>query len=125
MKLLADENVPLGTGAALRRSGEDVLALAEGSPGAADEDVLLLARTQRRVINTFDRDCGHLVFGRRLAPPAGALYLRFVPASAEELAARVMELRATGLELEGSFTTVSGSGIRQRPISRHAAKSDP
>ena len=118
MKLLADENVPLRTVLALRRSGEDVLAVAEVSPGAGDEDVLRLGRTQGRVIVTFDRDYGELVFRQRLMPPAGVLYLRFVPASPEELAARVIELNASGVQLEGWFTTVSGNGIRQRPIHR-------
>ena len=70
MKLLADENVPLRTVMALRRSGEDVLAVAEVSPGAGDEDVLRLGRTQGRVIVTFDRDYGELVFRQRLMPPA-------------------------------------------------------
>ena len=118
MKLLADENVPLGTVTALRRSGEDVLAVAEVSPGAADEDVLRLGSTQGRVIVTFDRDYGELVFRRHLAPPAGVLYLRFVPDSAGELATQVMELKASGVQLEGWFTTVSENGIRQRPIHR-------
>ena len=118
MKLLADENVPLGTVVALRHSGEDVLAVAEISPGAVDEDVLQLGRTQGRVIVTFDRDYGELVFRRQLAPPAGVLYLRFVPDSAEELAAQIMELKASRVQLEGWFTTVSRNGIRQRPIHR-------
>ena len=118
MKLLADENVPLKTVGALRRSGEDVVAVAEVSPGAADEDVLELARRQGRVIVTFDRDYGHLVFGRHLAPPAGVLYLRSLPESAEELATYVMELKANGVQFEGRFTTVSRSGIRQRPMHR-------
>ena len=118
MKLLTDENVPLGTVTALRRSGEDILAVAEVLPGAADEDVLRLGRTQGRVIVTFDRDYGELVFRRHLRPPAGVLYLRFVPDSAEELAAQVMALKTSGVKLEGWFTTVSGNGIRQRPLHR-------
>ena len=118
MKWLADENVPLGTVTALRRSGEDIVAVAESSPGAADEDVLRLARRQGRVVVTFDRDYGDLVFGRLHAPPAGVLYPRFVPESAEDLAAHVMELKASGVQLEGWFTTVSGTRIRQRPMHR-------
>lgn len=128
MKLLADENVPLGTVTALRRSGEDILAVAEVSPGAADEDVLRLGRKQGRVIVTFDRDYGDLVFRRHLEPPTGILYLRFVPDSADGLAAQVMELKTSGVQLEGWFTTVSANGIRQRPIHRlggSATRSDP
>lgn len=128
MKLLADENVPLGTVTVLRRSGADVLAVAEVAPGATDEDVLRLGRTQGRVIVTFDRDYGDLLFRRNLMPPTGVLYLRFVPDSAEQLAAQVMELMASGVRLDGWFTTVSGNGIRQRPIhrvDRVATRSDP
>ncbi len=118
MRLLADENVPLKTVTALRRLGEDVLAVAESSPGAADEHVLQLARAQSRVIVTFGRDYGYLLFGRGLAPPTGILYLRLLPESAEALAAQVVGLTTSGVQLEGWFTTMSESGIRQRPIHR-------
>ena len=84
----------------------------------ADVEVLRLASAQGRVIVTFDRDYGDLVFGRRLPPPAGVLYLRFVPESPKELAAYVIELKASGVRLEGRFTTASRKGIRQRPA-RH------
>lgn len=116
MKLLANENIPLKTVEALRSAGEDVLSVTESSPGIADAEVLRLASAQGRVIITFDRDYGDLVFGRGLPPPAGVLYLRFVPKSPRELAAYVIDLKASGVQLEGRFTSASRKGIRQRPM---------
>ena len=101
---------------ALRSAGEDVLSITESSPGMADDEVLRLASVQGRVIVTFDRDYGDLVFRRGLPPPAGVLYLRFAPKSPRELAAYVIELKASGVQLEGRFTSASRKGIRQRPM---------
>lgn len=61
MKLPANENVPLASVHALRDMGHDVFSLPETSPGIPDEAALALAREQRRLIVTFDRDYGTLI----------------------------------------------------------------
>lgn len=53
MKLLANENIPLASVAALRTAGHDVLSLSLDSPGIKDEAVLALAREQDRIHVTF------------------------------------------------------------------------
>ena len=118
MKLLANENIPLKAVWALRSAGEDVLSVTESSPGIADDEVLRLARVQGRVIVTFDRDYGDLVFRRRVPPPAGVLFLRLTPKSPRELATYLIELKGSGVQLEGRFTTASRKGIRRRPMRR-------
>ena len=55
-KLLANENIPLGSVQALRKNGYDVISISERSLGISDENVLQLASTENRVIVTFDRD---------------------------------------------------------------------
>ena len=60
--LLADENVPAKTIDALRDRGIDILSVRERAPGLSDERVLALAVAERRVIVSFDRDYGELVF---------------------------------------------------------------
>ena len=62
MRLLANENIPLATVEALREAGEDVVSVTEDSPGATDEAVIRWARQEERVVVTFDRDYGELVF---------------------------------------------------------------
>jgi len=81
MRVLANENIPLASVVSLRQAGHDVLSVTEFSPGISDKEVLRLAHSQARVILTFDRDYGELVFRHRLPVPAGAMYLRFSPAS--------------------------------------------
>ncbi len=113
MKLLANENIPLPSVRALRRGGHDVESISERSPGISDEEVVRIARAEARLIVTFDRDYGELVFRRGLPAPAGILYLRFFPSVPEEVAAYVLRLIEDGIALEGRFTTADRAGIRQ------------
>ncbi|MCY4551898.1 MAG: DUF5615 family PIN-like protein [Defluviicoccus sp.] len=73
MKLLANENIPLDSVRSLRSGGHDVVSISEQSPGISDEDVIRIARAENRIIVTFDRDYGELVFRRGWPPPAGIL----------------------------------------------------
>lgn len=84
--LVADENVPAKAISALRGRGIDVLSIREVSPGATDEAVLALAASQSRILASFDRDFGELIFKHRKPPPRSIIHLRFQPASAEEVA---------------------------------------
>lgn len=116
MKFLANENSPLASVRALRNIGLDVVSVEEESPGISDEEVLRRARDENRIIVTFDRDYGELVFHRRLSAPAGVSYLRFHPKSPLEAAEYVAGLTAGGMELEGRFTTADRDRVRQRII---------
>jgi hypothetical protein len=62
MRFVADESCDHRVVTALRDAGHNVLAVAETSRGAPDRDVMLLARRERRVLITEDRDFGQLVF---------------------------------------------------------------
>ncbi len=84
MKLLVNENVPLASVGHLREAGHDVLSITELSPGIPDTEVMQIAHNEQRIILTFDRDYGELVFRRRLPLPAGVIYLRFVPQTPSE-----------------------------------------
>lgn len=63
-----------------------------------------------------NRDYGELVFRRKLPTPGGVLYLRFYPANPREPAAYITQLIASGIKLEGRFTTADRSQVRQRPL---------
>jgi predicted nuclease of predicted toxin-antitoxin system len=54
MRWLADENIPRSAIAFLRSRGEDTAAIAELSPGIPDEMVIQVARTQDRILVSFD-----------------------------------------------------------------------
>ena len=118
MKLLANENIPLLSVRGLRDLGHDIVSVAEQSPGISDEEVLRLSRAHNRVIVTFDRDYGELVFGRRLLTPAGILYLRFVPRNPLEVTEYVSRLLNQAIDLEQRITTADRGGIRQKMFGR-------
>lgn len=59
---LANENAPREAVLAARAAGFDVTWMVELQPGAGDEIVLALAQQEQRVLITFDKDFGELVF---------------------------------------------------------------
>ena len=116
LRLLANENIPLASVRELLKAGHDVVSVAELAPGIPDEEVLRIARQENRIIVTFDRDYGELIFRRRLRAPAGILYLRFLPTGPGEVAAYLSGLIGDGIGLEGRFTTADRSRVRQRRL---------
>jgi predicted nuclease of predicted toxin-antitoxin system len=117
MRWLADENIPRSATAMLRERGEDVRAIGEAHAGMTDRDVLNLAVAEARILLTFDRDHGDLIFNDLAEPPPGVVYLRILPASAEQVGdvlAQIMD--ASGEGLSGFLTVVTKDGIRQRRL---------
>lgn len=84
ISVLADENVPRATIALLREAGMDVRSASEELPGAVDGAILDLARSEGRLLLTFDRDFGELIYRRQHEPPPAVVYLRFLPTTPEE-----------------------------------------
>jgi predicted nuclease of predicted toxin-antitoxin system len=62
MRFLADENFPRTAFDALAASGIDILRLSPDQHGSKDTEVLEAARADRRILLTFDKDFGELVF---------------------------------------------------------------
>ncbi|MCH9647868.1 MAG: DUF5615 family PIN-like protein [Deltaproteobacteria bacterium] len=117
MRFLLDENIPLRSLKTLRLHGHDVLAAADESPGASDETVVMAAVAEERVIVTFDRDFGTLLFRESGPRPVGVVYFRLVPRTPQEPAEILLEVLAENLvKLEGNFTVVTRNRIRQRPL---------
>jgi predicted nuclease of predicted toxin-antitoxin system len=106
MLWLGDENIPRPAVAFLRQRGEDVLSIVEHWRGIPDEAVIQLAWEQSRILLSFDRDHGDLIFNRAVSAPRAVVFLRVFPPDPE----RLQPL------LDGQFTVVSDSGIRQRPL---------
>ena len=72
---------------------------------------------EERVILTFDRDYGELIYRWRLRSPRGVIYLRFRPHTPEEPASILLNLLQTeGLQFQEPFRVVEGDRIRQRPL---------
>lgn len=118
-QILANENFPLVSVSVLRHAGHDVLSITETSPGASDASVLESAFSEQRILITFDRDYGELVYLRRLPCPSAIILLRFDPATPEEAGAMVSELlTADAQEIIGYFVVLGRDYIRKRPLPR-------
>ena len=118
MRFLANENFPLRSVHVLRADQHDVLTILEGLAGAADDEVLARAVREDRIILTFDRDYGELVFRRGLPTPPGVVYFRFNPATPDEPARLLRQVLADQIELIGQFTVLDLRRVRQRPMPR-------
>ncbi|MBC8548815.1 MAG: DUF5615 family PIN-like protein, partial [Candidatus Brocadiales bacterium] len=68
MKFLADECCDTGLVSSLRNDGHDVVYILEKKPGISDDEVLLDAYNEGRILLTEDKDFGELVY--RLRKPS-------------------------------------------------------
>jgi predicted nuclease of predicted toxin-antitoxin system len=118
MRFLADENVEPIVVEWLRATGHDVLHMLESDPGASDAVVLERARDDQRVLVTYDRDFGELVF-RTGAVTAGVLLLRLSPPMpAERLALLQARWTLFADRLDGNFVVVADRKVRVRRLYR-------
>jgi predicted nuclease of predicted toxin-antitoxin system len=117
VRLLANENIPYAAIRYLREQGHEVAAVVDDMAGAPDELVLSRANEEGRILITFDRDYGELIYLRGLPCPAGLIYIRFAPATPLDAAERVSELIASAAEmLRGSFVVLDREGYRRRSL---------
>mgnify|MGYP001156213051 CR=1 FL=1 len=82
MRLLANENFPLKSVIYLKEKGYDVKAIGIDNSGIMDEEVMDIAIREERLILTFDRDYGELIFKHNYRPQKGVIYLRIKEISA-------------------------------------------
>jgi predicted nuclease of predicted toxin-antitoxin system len=125
--LVANENVPAGTVAALRAAGFDVLAIDEAHPTVSDRTVIAIARDTGRWLVTFDRDYGELIFKRGEQPPIGILFLRQRPRRAPAFAQWIraaLEPEAQRARLRGHLAVLDGRSIRLRRFPQTRAATD-
>ena len=75
LKFLADECCDAGLIASLREDGHDVLFIVERKTGVSDDEVLIDAFNQGRILLTEDKDFGELVY-RFKKPSCGIILIR-------------------------------------------------
>lgn len=96
MRFLADENFPLPALAALRGRGHDVFSIAESYGGSTDETVAEICDREERILLTFDKDFGEMVFRRGLPAGSSVVLFRILP-EADLLVEVVETLIGTGI----------------------------
>lgn len=119
MRFLADENFPLRGVEILTAAGHDVAAIMLDSPGIPDERVLSRAAHEARVLLTFDRDHGRLLYRTGAPVPEGVVYFRFDPTYPEETVEYLLALlEQSESSIPGKLTVVERDRVRQRPLPR-------
>jgi predicted nuclease of predicted toxin-antitoxin system len=73
MKLLANENVPRLVVETLGVAGEDVVWIRTESPGITDQQVLVRALAEDRLLITFGKDFGELAVHHGLSASCGVV----------------------------------------------------
>jgi len=119
VRFLADENFPLRGVELLATAAHEVAAVILESPGLPDEQVLLRAVREVRILLTFDRDYGRLLYRTGVSVPGGVVYFRFDPAYPEEPAETLLTLlEQSQSSIFGRLTVVERDRIRHRPLPR-------
>lgn len=114
MKFLANENFPISSVRLLRNTGYDIVSIAEDMSGAKDQDVLARAHKEGRIILTFDKDYGELIYKQRLHTPVGIAFFRFGPSYPEESAEYLLGALEKSISLQNKFTVIEKGRIRQK-----------
>jgi len=115
---IANENFPFPSILFLRQQGFDIESIQELLPGISDEEVIKRAQASKRIILTFDRDYGEMIF--RYAPfnPPAVVYFKEKgsdPVAAGKTLAKLYE--DVSLNLANGFTVVESTSVRHRPYS--------
>jgi len=117
VKLLANENIPLASIKALRVAGFDVLAIVEDCPSEKDSRVLALAAKEKRILITFDRDYGELIFRERMPVPPAVIFLRLIPSNPLEVGDILRRFLSTeGSKVGGRYWVIARNGVRSRDL---------
>jgi len=116
MKFLADECCDFSMVERLRNEGHRVEYVQENQPGITDDDILMNAHREKKILITEDKDFGELVY--RLNKPAyGVILLRFHPLEKQLKIERLSHLlNYKGEKLEGNFIVLDSQKMRIKPI---------
>jgi predicted nuclease of predicted toxin-antitoxin system len=115
MKFLANENFPMPSVKLLREIKINIESITEYSPGISDIQVIQIAQKEKRIILTFDKDYGELIFRHNIKQPPAVVFFRFKGASptfAGDLLKKIIV--ENEIKLENTFTVVEENNLRQR-----------
>jgi predicted nuclease of predicted toxin-antitoxin system len=115
MKLLANENFPLDSYHYLKLKNYDIKSVGVDYAGFKDEEVMELAINEGRIILTFDKDYGELIFKHGYKPEQGVIFLRLEAYESDEPGKIIEQMLTTAhFETERKLTVFDGKFIRQR-----------
>jgi predicted nuclease of predicted toxin-antitoxin system len=115
-KFLANENVPIEVVEAARQAGHDMAWIAESSAGANDDAVLAASLTERRVLLTFDKDFGEMVFRQGKNASCGVILLRPTIRDPDYVARFALATIGQEVAWEGHFAVAEEGKMRVVPL---------
>jgi len=114
MKFLLDENIPLTVLKSMQDSGYDAVSILEYAGIKSDVDIIKTAAEEKRIVITFDRDFGELIF-KAGHKSSGVIYLRFEPFNAKIISRHVSELlEEESIKFHKSFVVLEKDKVRIR-----------
>jgi predicted nuclease of predicted toxin-antitoxin system len=122
-RYLANENFPAAIVRYLRGRGDDVMHAALDMTGASDEEVLTRSEKENRILLTFDRDFGEMVFRQRLPAAPGIVLFRLRQQPPDVTLHFLRIFFDAQPDLRGMFTVASPGQFRQMPLSKSTGKS--
>ncbi len=115
MKFLADENIPLLVVEQFQQDGVDIISQSTAPPGATDEDVLLRAMREKRILVTLDKDFGELIF-KSQKKSSGVILLRIYPQSETYIYSLLRKLFILKINFYQAFCVVEPHRVRIIPL---------
>lgn len=116
MKFLADECCDAGLVVSLRAAGHDVAYVTEQYAGSSDDEVVLMAFKEERILLTEDKDFGELSYRFR-KPSAGIILIRIDVKDRNMKWPRLKNLIENYEErLPGHFVVINIDKYRFRPL---------
>jgi predicted nuclease of predicted toxin-antitoxin system len=116
MRLLANENLPAQTIAALQQAGHDVVWMRTEAPGSRDEEVLARAQSEERLLITFDKDFGELAFRAHLLSATGIVLLRISAPSPDAMSLAIVSALSRRTDWAGHFSVIEDDRVRMTPL---------
>ena len=86
--------------------------------------VIALCADQERVLLTFDKDFGELVFRRGLSAASGVVLFRITPESPDDAAGVALALVESQPDVDGTFCVVTRDRIRVRRMGQTRGTGD-
>jgi predicted nuclease of predicted toxin-antitoxin system len=113
---LADENFARDAVFALRERGHDVAWVRSDAPGSSDLQVISRAQAEGRILITFDKDFGELVFRSGLSAASGVVLFRISVPSPTYIAQVAVAALESRTDWAGHFAVVGDDRVRMTPL---------
>jgi len=114
VKFLSDENIDRQIVETLREQDNEVIYIPEINPGLNDEKVLGIAKQNKAILITSDKDFGELVFRRKLIS-AGVILIRLHGYSIKRKQIIINDFISNhSSEIKNAFSVITKDNIRIR-----------